>query len=909
MPTLPLNPYIVGPALRERGFWGRDDVFGFVKFVLSQPDQHAVVLSGQRRIGKTSILQNLQRRLPTDQFVCVYFDLMNQARKPLGEVLYVLAHTIADELSIAGPGREAFDNSGSGLRAHLLPAAYAACGERRLVLLLDEFDVLDTLAEEQLPPESAARAFFPFLRDLMAAEPRLGFVFVIGRKTSDLGIETKAAFKSAQSRRISVLDEADARKLIETAQRDGSLRFAPGVTDRVLALTAGHPFFVQLLCQLIFERAHADEAAGAGAGSQPPLVTPADVDAVVPRALETGENIFEWIWDGLPPAERVIFSAVAQSTDGHSVLGEDALMDILQRSGVRILVRELEIAPRTLADWEMLRQTPAGYCFFVELLRRWVVLRKPLSRAKDELDRINPLADVLFQGASGFFRAGQLESAQGQLQQALRINPNQVKARLMLGDLLGRQGELDGMVRELGEAWRIDPDGARYSYENALLARAAAHERAGENIKALSDYKEAMKVSPGNAVAREGAAAASSRIDAVLDARYMRGATALTAQRWDEAVATLREVVAERPGYKDAVAMLARAGAAGSAANAATSKRRATMIGALLLAAFLLAGLALWRSQRATTGGGLAGAVIPGQVGVFSPETGTLAVGTDGAGVQLWDSDSGQFSFTITSTDASLTSFAMAFSQDGNQLAFGGDDTLAVADFATRKVRVIKTGHGDWVRAIAWSPDGAMIATGSRDNAIRLWRTSDLAPEGVITTTGVHTSLIETLSFSASSDGLLLFSASGDGPVAWNVVKRELIYRFPTDAAAMALDEVGGYLVAGGYQGVKIFSRATGGGLVSQTIDKTLADHYVFPVAVSRDRTGTIVASGNGSTSDTGATVDIWRLNSEGKLTYIRTIATGDASPSALSFNRDATLLAVAIDRSSKVRVFEVGAK
>lgn len=906
MPSLPLNPYIVGPALRERGFWGRDDVFGFVKFVLSQPDQHAVVLSGQRRIGKTSILQNLQRRLPSDQFVCVYFDLMNQARKPLGEVLHVLAHTIADELSIAAPGREAFDNSGSGLRTHLLPAAYAACGERRLVLLLDEFDVLDTLAEEQLPPESAARAFFPFLRDLMAAEPRLGFVFVIGRKTSDLGIETKAAFKSAQSRRISVLDEADACRLIETAQRHGSLRFAPGVTDRVLALTAGHPFFVQLLCQLIFERAYADDAASAGAGSQPPLVTPADVDAVVPRALETGENIFEWIWDGLPPAERVIFSAVAQGTDEHSVMGEDALMDILQRSGVRILVRELEIAPRTLVDWEMLRQTPAGYCFFVELLRRWVVLRKPLSRAKDELDRINPLADVLFQGASGFFRAGQLESAQGQLQQALRINPNHVKARLMLGDLLGRQGELDGMVRELGEAWRIDPDSARYAYENALLARAAAHERAGESVQALLDYKEAMKVSPGNAVAREGAAAASSRIDAVLDARYTRAATAFTAQRWDEAVATLREVVAERPGYRDAEAMLARAGAE---ANTATSKRRAMLMGALLLAVLLLAGLALWRSQRATTGGGLAGAVIPGQVGVFSPETGTLAVGTDGAGVQLWDSDSGQFSFTITSTDASLTSFAVAFSRDGNQLAFGGDDTLAVADLATRKVRVTKTGHGTWVHAIAWSPDDAMIATGSHDNAIRLWRSSDLAPEGVITTTGVHTSPVGTLSFFASSGGELLFSASGEGPVVWNVVKRELAYRFPTDAAAMALDEVGGYMVAGGYQGIKIFSQATGGGLVSQTIDKTLADHYVFPVAVSRDRTSTIVASGNGSTSDTGATVDIWRLNSGGKLTHIRTIAIGDASPSALSFNRDATLLAVAIDRSSKVRVFEVGAK
>ncbi|WP_327001730.1 Hsp70 family protein [Dactylosporangium sp. NBC_01737] len=39
------------------------------------------------------------------------------------------------------------------------------------------------------------------------------------------------------------------------------------------------------------------------------------------------------------------------------------------------------------------------------------------------------------------------------------------------------------------------------------------------------------------------------------------------------------------------------------------------------------------------------------------------------------------------------------------------------------------TGHTAWVRAVAFSPDGATLATGSQDHTIRLWRTS--APAAV----------------------------------------------------------------------------------------------------------------------------------------------------------------------------------
>jgi hypothetical protein len=305
----PRNPYIAGKALGdERSFFGREDTFRLVETVLSSADQNALVLFGQRRIGKTSILLQLRSRLPSELFRPVYFDLMDRARKPFSTVLYELAATIAGEFNLPQPQVADFAE-GDHFRESFLPSLYRHLEKDwRPVLLLDEFDVLDVAAEEQLPATAAARAFFPYLRRLMEGEPLLAFVFVVGRKAEDLSIDIKATFKAARYQRISVLDEESARSLVRLAEAEGSLRFTTAAIDRLLSLTARHPYLTQLMCQLLFDLAYA------ALPSDTPTVDVSDVEAVVPKVLEAGENVFEWIWDGLPPAERVIFSAVAGAT-------------------------------------------------------------------------------------------------------------------------------------------------------------------------------------------------------------------------------------------------------------------------------------------------------------------------------------------------------------------------------------------------------------------------------------------------------------------------------------------------------------------------------------------------------------------------------------------------------------------
>jgi ATP-dependent Clp protease ATP-binding subunit ClpA len=59
-----LNPCIAGnPVGNSNAFIGRADVVRDVLHIFARPEENAIVLYGQRRIGKTSVLQFLQKSL------------------------------------------------------------------------------------------------------------------------------------------------------------------------------------------------------------------------------------------------------------------------------------------------------------------------------------------------------------------------------------------------------------------------------------------------------------------------------------------------------------------------------------------------------------------------------------------------------------------------------------------------------------------------------------------------------------------------------------------------------------------------------------------------------------------------------------------------------------------------------
>lgn len=106
----PQNPYIAGDPISEQDrFIGRADVMRETLRVLRNPNTNALVLHGQRRIGKTSILLRLAKDLAGDDYCPVYFDLQDKAAAPLSDVLYQLAQFIAQATHTLLPERRHFD--------------------------------------------------------------------------------------------------------------------------------------------------------------------------------------------------------------------------------------------------------------------------------------------------------------------------------------------------------------------------------------------------------------------------------------------------------------------------------------------------------------------------------------------------------------------------------------------------------------------------------------------------------------------------------------------------------------------------------------------------------------------------------------------------------------------------------
>jgi tetratricopeptide (TPR) repeat protein len=500
MTNRPINPYVAGAPLRgETGFFGRRDTIEWIHRELRNPSTNALVLFGQRRIGKTSLLLQLTRELRSDEFLPVYFDLQDQTQRALGAVLSDLADTVAEKVGLASPGPEDFDDKGHFFERQFLPKVYEMIGSsRRLIFLFDEFDVMDQVTEAELPDSAAGKALRPFLRRLMTADLRPAFVFVVGRRAEDLSVDFMATFKSSLVYEMWVLRPEHAEALVRQAEANGSLKFTEEGVQRILSLTNYHPYLTQLLCQRLWEGAYARN-------SKPlPVIDIPEVEAASVDALQAGEQALTWLWNGLSPAEKIYAAALAEVSEEGQTIPEDRIIHVLAAHAARLRTREVELAPRDLIKRRVLEAAgERQYRFAIELFRRWVRLNKPVRDVKDELDRIEPVADRLYEIGHDYFRRGQWANAARFFRDALAAYPRHFRARLYLGEVLLQQGHLGEAITELQQAYELDRDEVRLPLARALNSQAEAMEKVGDEESALSIAEKALEVSPNEAKAQE----------------------------------------------------------------------------------------------------------------------------------------------------------------------------------------------------------------------------------------------------------------------------------------------------------------------------------------------------------------------------------------------------------------------
>ena len=237
---------------------------------------------------------------------------------------------------------------------------------------------------------------------------------------------------------------------------------------------------------------------------------------------------------------------------------------------------------------------------------------------------------------------------------------------------------------------------------------------------------------------------------------------------------------------------------------------------------------------------------------------------------------------------------AVSFSPDGTLLASGGgegfqeDGTVKLWDVETHTNIATLYGHTGPVLSVTFSPDGSTLASGSGDGTVKLW---DVATKQNIAT--FKHAVGEVASVVFSPDGTLLASASlyfsffnanlDDGTVElWDVATKQNIATLQVIATSVAFSLDGTLLASGTLDGtVELWDVAT-----KQNI-ATLQRHtyWVWSVAFSPD--GKTLASG---ALDEDATIKLWNVATR------ENIATLQAPGVSVAFSLDGTLLASASD-------------
>lgn len=357
------NPYVTGDPVEGSLFVGRDDILKQLEELWFMSDQlQSVVLYGHRRMGKTSLLRNVNDRLGSNTQL-IYVNLLNlgEVTQGAGEVLLSICDEIAQATNHPAPSDTDLINLPYPTFRRYLQSLIQSPDSKGLIIALDEFEKLeDLITTEKLSPD-----FLSYLRGLVQMSPKIAFAFA-GLHTLEEMTEDYFSpfFASVIPIRLSFLDRASTRQLLANPSDDFPLDYAPDLYDEIFDLTAGQPYLVQLLGFQLVRRYNAQVFEQGRDRSHQFSID--DLTAITESSdlYDNGRYYFTGVWQQAaqsPPGQQDILKAIA-----HQGLSRDVLLQHFDPA-------QFDTAIEALRRHDVVHEVNQTWCIKVELFRRWVV--------------------------------------------------------------------------------------------------------------------------------------------------------------------------------------------------------------------------------------------------------------------------------------------------------------------------------------------------------------------------------------------------------------------------------------------------------------------------------------------------------------------------------------------------------
>lgn len=393
------NPYIVGNPIRsEKMFYGREDDFRYVRTKLEGASQGVVIVfCGERRVGKSSILYQLLNHRLGERFIPVFVDMQEMVVASDTEFFSRVSKLIAESISAANQreiyapksarlsGGSRAARAGSAALAQIgtpsvavpqfdgrnpypvfidfLDEALEAIGDRTLLILVDEYELMESKVDEG----KISADFFTFLAGLMDNKERLAFVFTGSRRLEERDKKYwRELLRRSLFRKVSFLTEKDTVRLITEPVTDRVV-YGRGVIDVIYRLTAGQPFYTQVICQNIVDYLNEHKQN---------WVTIADLRQVIADVVDNPLPQMIYTWDALSDDEKIALSLLAEVLpDGiyyatsHELRASVKVNDYpvnLSENTIRVTLEEM--FHRELLEKNAL----GGFRFKIDLFRLWI---------------------------------------------------------------------------------------------------------------------------------------------------------------------------------------------------------------------------------------------------------------------------------------------------------------------------------------------------------------------------------------------------------------------------------------------------------------------------------------------------------------------------------------------------------
>jgi TolB protein len=318
-------------------------------------------------MGKSSLLRQLPNHL-TDEFAPVRVDLLDEDAQHLDWLLWRLAGTIDGQVSqqlgmgSLRPEWADFEGNARFLLQQFWPQIRASLGSRCLILMIDDVDSLDLVEGDLLGD------VLKVLETWREGDVGLAMVLAMSATLQERVMRRHARlFGGALTYTLGPLTSEEATRLI-TWPVDGVLTYDYGVARRIIEITSGQPFYLQLLCFEVFNR-----CAVAG------WVNQRDVDLVVEDLVGREIADFRRLWDESSPQEQAVLAALVSQRGARGIATVQEVCTILDKAGAKAEREHVSGALESLAERGILERLGAlSYRFRVALIRDWLSERLDL---------------------------------------------------------------------------------------------------------------------------------------------------------------------------------------------------------------------------------------------------------------------------------------------------------------------------------------------------------------------------------------------------------------------------------------------------------------------------------------------------------------------------------------------------